>query len=144
MNSPHTTVKQKVLQEMAAAIASGDWQATYSLLGLAREIEQPEEKADVLNSLLVMPGHELHQEVTREIQKLRSPSSIPFIRHMLTEGFPMLDYTCSEPGVIAKWFGHALADINTPEAIALIKEFAASSNREVAEEMAYRLERLNA
>ncbi len=56
----------------------------------------------------------------------------------------MLEYTCSEPGVIAKWFSHALADINTPESIALIKEIATSGKPEVAEEMAYRLRRLNA
>ncbi|WP_374518232.1 hypothetical protein [Undibacterium squillarum] len=144
MKQSYTKTKQNVLREMAAAIASGDWQETHALLGRVQAIGNPHEKADVLNSLLVMPGHELHQEVAREIQKLRSPSSIPFIRHMLTEGFQMLEYTCSEPGVIAKWFSHALADINTPDAIALIKEFSASSNQEVAEEMSYRLERLNA
>lgn len=144
MKQSHTTTKQNILREMAAAIASGGWQETHALLGRVRAIVNPDERADVLNSLLVMPGHELHQEVAREIQKLRSSSSIPFIRHMLTEGFQMLEYTCSEPGVIAKWFSHALADINTPDAIALIKECSVSSNQEVAEEMAYRLERLNA
>ena len=75
---------------------------------------------------------------------LRSPSSIPYIRQVLAGGFLMLEYTCSEPGVIAKWFSHALADINTPEAISVIREFAGSSDPGVAEEMAYRLKRLNA
>ncbi|MCR5886120.1 hypothetical protein LRS03_26005 [Rhizobacter sp. J219] len=144
MSPSHATTKQRILHDMAAAIESGNWQSTYALLDLTRAIKEPEEKADVLNNLLVTPGHELHQEVTREIQKLRSPSSVPYIRHVLAEGFHMLEYTCSEPGVIAKWFSHALGDINTPESIALIKEFSASSNQEVAEEMAYRLERLNA
>jgi hypothetical protein len=144
MIQPLETVKQKILREMAVAIAESDWQASYALLDLARTIGDREQRADVLNNLLVMPGHELHQEVTREIQKLRSPSSVPYIRQVLANGFRMFDYTCSEPGVIAKWFSHALADINTPESIALIKEFTGSSDPEVAEEMAYRLGRLNA
>jgi len=144
MSQPLETIKQKVLREMADAIAKRDWQASYALLDLTRTIEKPEDKADILNSLLVMPGHQLHQEVTREIQNLRSPSSVPYIRQVLTDGFRMLEYTGSEPGVIAKWFSHALADIGTPESIALIKEFAGFSEPGVAKEMAYRLKRLNA
>lgn len=144
MSQPLETHKQKVLREMEAAIANGDWQSTYQLMAFARSMSDPDERVEVFNSLLVMSGHELHQEVTREIQRLRSPSSVPYIRQMLEDGFRMLEYTCSEPGVIAKWFSHALGDINTPESIALIKEFAASGEPEVAEEMAYRLRRLNA
>ncbi|WP_223572502.1 hypothetical protein [Xanthomonas citri] len=56
----------------------------------------------------------------------------------------MFEYTCSEPGVIAKWFSHALADIYTPESIAVIEEFAKCSDPEIAEEMTYRLRRINA
>lgn len=138
------TAKQKIVREMGAAIAQGDWEATYALLHSIRNISDPEERAGILNSLLVMPGHELHQEIARQIQRLRSPSSVPYIRRVLEDDFRMLDYTSSDPGVIAKWFSHALAKINTPESIALIKEYAASGNSEVAEEMAYRLRRLNA
>jgi hypothetical protein len=144
MSQPAVTIKEKVLREMAAAIVEDDWQATYDLLTLTRSISDQEQKVDVFNSLLVMPGHGLHQEVTREIQLLRSPSSVPYIRRVLKNGFQMFEYTCSEPGVIAKWFSHALADINTPESIAVIEEFAESGEPEVAEEMAYRLRRLNA
>lgn len=56
----------------------------------------------------------------------------------------MFEYTCSEPGVIAKWFSHALADIDTPESIAVIEESAKCSDPEIAEEMTYRLRRINA
>lgn len=144
MSQSVETTKQKVLREMAAAIAESDWEASDTLLGFVRTIDPPEDKVEILNSLLVMPGHVHHQEVAREIQKLRSPSSVPYIRQVLVNGFDMLKYTCSEPGVIAKWFSHALADINTPEALALIEEFARSGDPEVAEEMSYRLRRLNA
>jgi hypothetical protein len=144
MSQPAVTIKEKVLREMAAAILVNDWQATYDLLALTRSISSQEQKVDVFNNLLVMPGHELHQEVTRQIQLLRSPSSVPYIRRVLEDGFQMFEYTCSEPGVIAKWFSHALADINTPESIAVIEEFAKSGEPEIAEEMAYRLRRVNA
>lgn len=144
MSQPSVLIKEKVLREMAAAIVENDWQATYDLLALTRSISDQEQKVDVFNNLLVMPGHELHQEVMREIQLLRSPSSVPYIRWVLEGGFQMFEYTCSEPGVIAKWFSHALADINTPESIAIIEEFAKSGEPEVAEEMAYRLRRVNA
>lgn len=144
MSQPTVTIKEKVLREMAAAIVENDWQATYDLLALTQSISDQEQKVDVFNNLLVMPGHELHQEVTREIQLLRSPSSVPYIRRVLEDGFQIFEYTCSEPGVIAKWFSHALADINTPESIAVIEEFAKSGEPEVADEMAYRLRRLNA
>jgi hypothetical protein len=137
-------VKEFVLSEMRSAITRRDWEAWYTLLEMSRSIAEPRIKADVLNHLLVMPGHQLHQEVTRAIQLLRSPSSIPYIRTMLESGFETLKYTCSEDGAIAKWFSHALADINTPESIALIREFASSGNRDIAEEMRYRLERIGA
>lgn len=142
MNQPaRDLIKKNVLREMADAIAARDWQASHALLDFLRNMQDPEVKADLLNSLLLMPGHQLHQAITREIQLLRSPSSIPYIRHMLAGGFKLLEYTCSESGVIAKWFSHALADINTPESIAVIKEFAVSPDPDIAEEMASRLRR---
>ena len=99
-------------------------------------------KADVLNGLLVMPGHELHQEVTMEIQRLKSLSSVPCIRSVLEGGFDFLAYTSSGDEVIAKWFSHALAKIGTREAIEVIKEFSVADNVGIAEEMSYRLGKL--
>ena len=135
-------IKQKILCEMAAAIEKNDWEASYDLVCLTQAIDDPEVRADAHNRLLLMPGHKHHQAVTMAIQQLRSPSSVPYIRQVLAEGFQMFEYTCSEIGVIAKWFSHALASINTAESIALIKEYACSNDPEIAEEMAYRLTRL--
>ncbi len=144
MSQPSATIKEKVLHGMAAAIANNDWQATYDLVCHAQSIPDQEQRAEVFNRLLVMPGHELHQKITREIQLLRRPSSVTYIRQVLANGFQMFEYTCSEPGVSAKWFSHALADIDTPESIAVIEEFAKCSDPEIAEEMTYRLRRINA
>jgi hypothetical protein len=136
------TVKIYILGEMATAIDGRNWEAWSTLLAMTRAIEDPEAKAEVLNGLLVMPGHELHQEVTMEIQRLKSASSVPFIRSVLRGGFGFLAYTSSEDEVIAKWFSHALAKIGTPEAIEVIREFSVAGNAEIAEEMSYRLRKL--
>jgi hypothetical protein len=48
------TVKSYILNEMAAAISGSNWEASYTLLAMARAIENPKVKADVLNGLLVM------------------------------------------------------------------------------------------
>ncbi|TDR42997.1 hypothetical protein DFR29_1071 [Tahibacter aquaticus] len=143
MNSSHDAALQKLLGEMAAAVACLDREAAEQVLESVQTVEPESVRVDVLNQLLLMTGHELHQKVAWEIQQLGSPSSVPFIRQVLERGFEPFDYTFSESGVIAKWFSHALAAINTPESIALIREFTRSEDKEVAEEMAYRLERLS-
>ena len=136
------TIQRHILDGMAATIAESDWEAQYTLLAMARTVAHPEAKADLLGNLLLMPGHAVHQEVTREMQDLASPSSVACIRAVLEGGFDFLEYTCSEDEVIAKWFSHALSSIGTPEAIDLIREFAASDNAGIAGEMRYRLARL--
>jgi hypothetical protein len=136
------TVRNYIISEMATAISGRDWEASRTLLAMTRIVEDSEVKADVLNNLLVTPGHELHQEVTMEIQRLKSPSSVSYIRSVLTGGFGFLVYTGSDDEVIAKWFSHALAEIGTAEAIEVIKEFCADDNAGIAEEMRYRVKKL--
>lgn len=137
------TIGAFILNEMPTAIIECDGDAQRTLVGIASSISEVEERARVLNLLLLMPGHRSHQEVTFEIQRTRSPSSVPFIRQRLQAGFADLDYTCSEPQTIAKWFSHALAKIGTPDAIAVIEEFSRSADVGVASEMRYRLDRLS-
>lgn len=143
MNTPAETTAQTIQREMALAILQGSWEATFKVFQLVHAIADPDDKVEVLNALLVMQGHQHHQDVVMQIQKLACPTSIPYIREVLTRGFEMFDYTCSESGVIAKWFSHALASIGTPAAIAMIEEFSFSSDPGVAAEMRYRLSRLH-
>ncbi|NHZ34926.1 hypothetical protein [Massilia rubra] len=135
------SLKNYILGEMQTDIASDEdnWMSLDGMIGC---IKDEHVKAYILNNLLIMPGHYHHQEITRKIQHLGHPSSIPCIRTMLENGFDTLQYTCSEDEVIAKWFSHALADIGTPASIALIREFASSPNEGIAAEMRYRLEQL--
>lgn len=97
---------------------------------------------ELLNDLLVYPGHHEHQQVAFELQTRADRSTTPFIRAVLDSGFEFLDYTASEDGVIAKWLSWVLAEIGTPEAIGVLREFSRSPNTQVAEQMTYRLRRL--
>lgn len=141
-HTDESTVTTFILREMVCAQGDKDWEVWDTLLGMALAIDDDAIKANVLNQLLIMPSHQLHQEVTREIQFLGHPSSVPYIRQVLESNFDFLAYTCSCDAAIAKWFSHALADIGSAEAIDLIYEFRDRDNPEIAEEMAYRLARL--
>ena len=139
-----STIKGFIVGEIVSAIEQDDWFLQNSLLELAYSIGNPELKADILNNLLLSPGHEFHQEITREIQSLGHPSSVSCIEKILSDGFALFEYTSSEDGVIAKWFSHALADIGTQEAIQVIEKFTQSPNIEISDEMKYRLRRIRA
>ncbi len=97
----------------------------------------------LLNELLVTPGHHHHQRVARELQRHAHPSTVPFAAKALAQGFEHLEYTASEPGVIAKWFSWLLCEIGTPDAIAVLQEYAQADEPEVAAEMRHRLSKMN-
>lgn len=91
------------------------------------------------NQLLLTPNHDQHQYLTKYLQDvLRFESSVSVIDQILTQGFEYMNHY-SEDGVIAKWFSHALMDIGTLEAIAVLKKHTESVNPEIREEMQYRL-----
>jgi hypothetical protein len=97
---------------------------------------------DELNLLLLVSNHRSHQVITKTIQGLRNPKSIPFIRKALESNFDYLEYTCSDSDVIAKWFSWALYSIGTTEAINIIKEYTKSENQGIRNEMIYRLNKV--
>ena len=94
---------------------------------------------ELLNELLVTPGHRQHQSIAKRLQDFGDPSTIPFVRRALEMGLGHLAYTCSEPEVIGKWYSWLLVDIGTPEAIETIREYAASDFEPLASAMRYRL-----
>jgi lipopolysaccharide biosynthesis regulator YciM len=144
VNISMETIREYILGEMATAVEEGDRDAWNTLLDMTLAINDQQVRVDILNNLLIMPGHDRHQAITWEIQKTQSPSSIPYIEQMLKSGFTDLEYTCSENETITKWFSHALASIHTPEAIELIKRFSHSDDPGIAKEMAYRLAKIKA
>jgi hypothetical protein len=131
-----------IIFEIKKALKLNDKEALDHLVQLIYFCENKAPFTDILNELLVHPNHRSHQVATKLIQEIKSPSSIPFIKKVLETGFDYLDYTCSEPEVIAKWFSHTLASIGTEEAINCIKKFAHSSDEGIKKEMNYRLVKL--
>lgn len=135
-------VKHYILSEMETAVVERDGKTWYVLYGMACRIEDPHVRTDVFNHLLIMPGHTLHQELAMQIQELGDPSSVAFIGSILESQFDFLQYSCSEDESITKWFSHALAQIDTPESIAMIRKHALSPNRGIARGMRYRLRQM--
>lgn len=125
-------------------LESGDLDAADDAVEALLDTPATRESLEQLHRLVTDPGHRSHQRVIRELQRRRDPSSAPVLRAALTEGFDRYAYTCSEDGVIAKWFGWALAEIGTPQAIEVLNTFARSENPEISTQMKYRLAKLSA
>jgi hypothetical protein len=65
------------------------------------------------------------------------------VRKVLENNFDYLQYTCSESSTIAKWFSWLLYSIGTKEAIELMREYSNSEDEGIANEMRYRLKKMN-
>ena len=116
-------------------LASGDLDAGDDYVGASLESASLE----VLHRLVAHGGHRCHQQVVRRLQELADPSSVPILDAAIRGELEVYDYTCSEDGVIAKWFSWALFDIGSDEAFAALENLAKHPNEEVAAEMRYRL-----
>lgn len=134
----------RLVEEYERAVAAGDEERAELLIDVALWEESSPGRA-ALQRLLVSSGQTRHQAIVRSLQLDAHASSVPFLRRAFDEGLPrMRECSCSEPGAIAKWFGHAFADIGTPEAIAALRHYALSHPEpDVREEMRYRLGKLN-
>jgi hypothetical protein len=98
---------------------------------------------DRLHALVVAADHRCHQRVARLLQGIASETTVPVVVDVVNRGFDMFAYTCSVPGVIAKWFSWILFAVGTPrarEALELLSTSAADVD--VRREMASRLAKL--
>jgi hypothetical protein len=121
------------------ALKSDKNKALNSLIHLIYLCDNKAPFIDILNALLLNPHHKSHQFVTKNLQQLKHPSSVTFIEQALATNFDYLNYTGSEPEVIAKWFSWALFSIGTEEAVNTLKQYAQSDNAGIKKEMLYRL-----
>jgi hypothetical protein len=126
--------------EMQAAIESAETdriQMTIPLIWFSADISN---FVDLLNQLLINPNHRSHQQIAKNLQDIApSPTTVPFVRKALERNFDYLEYTCSDSDAIAKWFSWLLYSIGTEEAIDLMKEYSNSTDEGIANEMRYRL-----
>jgi hypothetical protein len=131
-----------IVAEMQAAIQSADPEEINRALLLIWLSGNVAAFTDLLNELLLNPNHNQHQVIAKNLQSIKSPSTIPFVERVLATHFDYLAYTCSESGAIAKWFSWLLYEIGTPEAIAVLKRYATDPDEGIQKEMLYRLERV--
>ena len=132
-----------IRNNMRAAMESGNADLMSESIEQIWTSDSPILYADLLNQLLVTPGHNSHQEIAKYLQDVvKSPSSIPYIRIALASNFDYLEYTCSESEVIAKWFSWLLFEIGTDEAIAVMEEYSGSADSGISREMKYRLSKV--
>ncbi len=135
------------VEQVTTAIGCRDGDAIDFALGYSGQFPEGSINSlplELLHALLLAPGHHMHQPVAREVQRRSDPNSLPIVKQVLDQGFSLYSYTCSDDAVIAKWFGHILADIGTPEAVNAIRTYAASKNEGIALEMQYRLKKIGA
>jgi len=128
-----------IKKELKESIESKNLESIERAISLMWFYKDCEPFIDELNILLLEPNHRSHQVVTKKIQDLANPKSVPFIKKALESNFDYLAYTCSNSGAIAKWFSWALFSIGTEDAINLIKEYTKSEDEEIRNEMIYRL-----
>ena len=128
-----------VVSAVRAALVDGEGPVLEELLERLALQTLP---VSLLNELLVSVVHHQHQRVAFALQKAGDPSTAPYAARALAMGFSHLQYTASDDDVIAKWYSWLLAGIGTPQAIAVLRQYASSDNEQVAAAMKYRLIRL--
>ena len=131
-----------VEREVRDALLSNDpdkVEIVMQLIWLSKDISR---FVHLLNELLIYPHHISHQVVAKTLQDIGSPSTVPYVRLALASNFDYLDYTCSEPATLAKWFSWLLFAIGTEDAITLMEEYSLSEDEGIRAEMLYRLAKI--
>ena len=130
--------KLEFKEKLQTAIQKQDNELLEETIKLLWDFEPIKFVEEEFNQLLLTPNHFQHQNLLKYLQILRFESSVPYIDQALSQGFEYINYYSGD-GVVAKWFSHALLDIGTEEAIAVLKKHAESANEAIREEMLYRL-----
>ena len=111
-------------------------------LGLTFKFHPTADFVPLLCKLVIADFHIKHEDMVGLLQDAADPYSIPFLRQtaLLKPKLTHLDY--DDYGSYYKKCFHALIDIGTPEAIAVIQEFTSSEDAAAREEALYRLSKL--
>lgn len=100
-------------------------------VALYEEIPHIEETVSVLAALLDSDWHHKHEDIVRELQSLKNPTSIDVLRKTAERKFEYLEYDNSE--ALARKCTWALADIGTARAKAALEELSLSFDKTVAD-----------
>ena len=104
--------------------------------------ETANEFIDILHNLIVEPWHREHENIVHDLQFRKDPSSIPFIEEAMIKRYDYLEAYGTGTRQFINQCGHALRSIGTPKAILVIQKLAQSDDVILADEMKYRLSRV--
>lgn len=127
-----------LIHQLRAAIDKKDSTEVENALMLCSDKEVGAEYVGLLVELLLADWHMKHEDITLELQRLRSPLAVPALQLTATRKFTYLRYNDSQ--ALARKCTWALADIGTNQAKAKLIELAASGDGGVS---AYAQKRLD-
>ncbi len=121
------------------AILEKDADALEDALLIKTEIKTEAEYLDLLIILLSEKWHFQHEDIARELQKIRNPKSIEVLHKTIFEKFEYLDYNNSE--ALARKCVWALADIGNGESKKILIEVSKTENAEISSYAKKRLDK---
>ena len=111
-------------------------------LGLVFRFRPTVDCVPLLGELLAADFHTCHEDIIGALQDAADARSIPFLRQAVLMK-PQLEYLAYDDyGAYYKKCFWALRTIGTPDAIAVIREFASSEDSVAREQALYRLSRI--
>jgi hypothetical protein len=130
---------QIIESALRSALVSQDVAAVDSALMLAFHLDLlTPALAPLLAELLLLPGHQMHEDIARALQQLRVPATVDALAKAALVKHDYLAYDDSH--AFARKCTWALADIGTPEARAKLESLARVDDTAVA---AYAQKRLD-
>lgn len=106
-------------------------------------VEKENEYTTLLNQLMLEPWHGCHEQIVHMLQERKDPESVPFIRTAMQQKHPYLEAYGTGTRQLINQCGWALYSIGTAEAIKTIREFSASDDPVLKDEMCYRLSKVD-
>ncbi len=118
-----TTLKSSVITKDADEVED-------ALVGVMQEERTEKEYVHLLIALLEADWHFRHEDVARELQRLRDPLAISSLRRVAERKFDYLEYNDSQ--ALARKCTWALSDIGTNEARVALEEIASLPDQVVS------------
>jgi hypothetical protein len=130
---------ERILEE---ARAKHDGEAVEMALLLGARFGTPQTAISTLHTLLVETWHTSHEAMVGLLQEWRDPASVPPLKQAIQLKPRLAHFDYDDYGAFYKKCLWALTEIGTTDAVAVIKECAASEDPVLREQTAYRLGKL--
>lgn len=125
-----------LLQNSPDTLSADEIEAIFALSG---DLTESSEGLEILNSLILLSNHRMHEDIARSLQKAHDPRSIPALVETVQADFDYLSW--DEDKALARKCMWALATIDTKEAWSEIGRFSQIDDPVVASWAKEQLER---